>query len=152
MQNAALPFFQIINLFSKSVLLNSNKSHLHPIKGFRGVVFKKHPFLGIFRDMVFWVRFFGCGFRGLWVRFSKMLIFWAFLGVQFFRCMVFEAARRPKTVALKTVPQKPYLFKTFDRFTGPLFAPISSCTLQTNFKINKLILKQFYKPDYNGKL
>ena len=44
------------------------------------------------------VWFIGCGFRGA----------------------AFEAARRPKNVALKTVPQKPYLYKTFDRFTGPV--------------------------------
>ena len=53
------------------------------------------------------VRFFGCGFRGLGVRFSKNDHFWAFLGVWFFRgtvfgCgfrgAVFEAARRPKTI------------------------------------------------------
>ena len=36
-----------------------------------------------------WALFFGCGFRGLRLRFSKNAHFWVFLVVQFFRGEVF---------------------------------------------------------------
>ena len=58
------------------------------------------PFLGVFRGMVF---------KG-----------YSFLGA------VFKASRRPKIASTKNCPQKPPLYKTFDRFTGPALEILNS--------------------------